>query len=392
MRLRRTTASRLALLTGGALTVALGAVPAAPAAANPAGPHDPIGAVSSIKTAPGGVSALAVTGWAADPDALTTNATVFAVVDGVRRVATAVTSIANATVTTKYHTGPTPGFTMTVPVDATAAHTVCIVAGNQGSGLSTLLKCVPTPLGTTLTSAQRAKHNPVGAIQHVGVSRTAFRMAGWSSDPDYVARHATVVLYVDGESVATVITHTYPTTPRPAGAGAGSAFDITVPVSTGMHIGCIWVVNVGMGTNNTLLGCRARDTRGAAGTGTITVPKLNTQVVTEAKRHIGQPYVWGATGPTSFDCSGLVMYSYGRFAYVTPRVSEAQALAARLIPASRAVPGDLVFYHDSIGDVFHVGIYLSPGKSVAAIDESQGVDYQTIWDPSSVTYGSFTHT
>jgi cell wall-associated NlpC family hydrolase len=86
------------------------------------------------------------------------------------------------------------------------------------------------------------------------------------------------------------------------------------------------------------------------------------------------------------------MYSYGRFSYVTPRVSEAQALAARLIPASRAVPGDLVFYHDSVGDVFHVGIYLSPGKTVAAIDESQGVNYQTIYDPSSATYGSFTHT
>jgi cell wall-associated NlpC family hydrolase len=86
------------------------------------------------------------------------------------------------------------------------------------------------------------------------------------------------------------------------------------------------------------------------------------------------------------------MYSYGRFSFVTPRVSEAQALAARLIPASRAVAGDLVFYHDTEGDVFHVGIYLSPGQSVAAIDESQGVNYQKIWDPSSVTYGSFTHT
>ena len=392
MRLRRTVARRLALLAGGALVVALGAVPAAPAAANPAGPHDAIGAVSSVKAATGG---LAVTGWASDPDALTTNATVFALVDGTRRVATAVTSVANPTVQSKYHTGPTPGFSMTVPLD-TAPHTVCIVAGNRGSGLSTLLKCVPTPLGSKLTAAQQAARQPVGAIQHVGGSHATFRITGWSSDPDYVARHATVVLYVDGQSAATVVTHTYPTTtpptPLPAGAGAGSAFDITVPVSTGTHIGCIWVVNIGLGSGNTFLGCRARDTRGGAGTGAITVPKLNTQVVTEAKKHIGQAYVWGATGPKTFDCSGLVMYSYGRFSFVTPRVSEAQALAARLIPASRAVAGDLVFYHDTEGDVFHVGVYLSPGQSVAAIDESQGVNYQKIWDPSSVTYGSFTHT
>jgi cell wall-associated NlpC family hydrolase len=41
--------------------------------------------------------------------------------------------------------------------------------------------------------------------------------------------------------------------------------------------------------------------------------------------------------------------------------------------------------------VYHVGIYISPGRTIAAIDESQGVAYQTIWDPSSATYGSFTH-
>ena len=66
--------------------------------------------------------------------------------------------------------------------------------------------------------------------------------------------------------------------------------------------------------------------------------------------------------------------------------------AARLIPATRAVPGDLVFYHDAVGDVYHVGIYLAPGKTVAAIDEQQGVNYQRIWDPTVATYGSFTHT
>ena len=75
-----------------------------------------------------------------------------------------------------------------------------------------------------------------------------------------------------------------------------------------------------------------------------------------------------------------------------PRVSEDQFAAARLIPASRAVPGDLVFTHDTEGDVYHVGIYTGPGMSVAAIDDAQGVDYQPIWDPANATYGSFTHT
>jgi NlpC/P60 family len=213
--------------------------------------------------------------------------------------------------------------------------------------------------------------------------------AGWATDPDYYRRRATVVLYLDGSPAATVITSAYSGT-RPDGAGPRSAFDIRVPASSGTHIGCIWMVNIGLG-HNTLLGCRARDTRGPAGTDPVKTPKLNNEVVTEAKQHIGQAYVWGAEGPRTFDCSGLVMYSYGKFGFATPRVSEDQARAARLIPAARAVPGDLVFWHDNEGDVYHVGIYLSPGNTVAAIDEAEGVNYQKIWDPSIVTYGSFTH-
>jgi hypothetical protein len=265
-----------------------------------------------------------------------------------------------------------------------------VIVQNVGAGYRTLLKCVATPLGTKLTAAQRTAHNPVGKVTGFAVSSTAMRVRGYATDPDWITRKLVVVLYVNGVSTATVLTRTYQGT-RPAGVGKLSAFDIAVPVSRGAHLGCVWVVNVGVGNGNAFLGCNSGDTRGRAGSGTVTTPALNAKVVTEAKKHIGQPYVWGATGPKKFDCSGLVMYSYGKFGYPTPRVSEDQFLAARMIPASRAVPGDLVFYHDSVGDVYHVGIYLSPGRTVAAIDEAEGVNYQTIWDASTATYGSFTH-
>jgi cell wall-associated NlpC family hydrolase len=167
-------------------------------------------------------------------------------------------------------------------------------------------------------------------------------------------------------------------------------------VTPGTHEGCIWAVNVGLGSNS-FLGCAAVDTRGPAGTATVTTPAVNKTVIAEAKKHIGQPYVWAAAGPRSFDCSGLVIYAYAKAGVANlPHQSELQFTTARLIPASRAVPGDLVFYHDTQGDVFHVGIYNSPsthpGQTVAAIDESQGVNYQNIWDPSTATYGSLTHT
>jgi hypothetical protein len=375
------------VIAAGATAVVMPVLFAPRAPANPPGPHDPIGAVPSVKAVTNGIR---FTGWAADPDALTTDLTVGLLLDGRTWIAAAPTSIANATVATKYGTGPTPGYSITGAL-GTKAHTVCAVARNIGRGLDRVLKCVATPLGTRLTTGQLAAHDPIGRIEQSGARAPSVHFKGWASDPDYTRRRAIVVLYVDGTPAATVTTHLY-AAPRPAGAGPHAAYDIRVPVSSGTHIGCIWVVNVGLG-DNAFQGCRARDTRGAAGTGTVTVPTLNKKVVREAKTHIGEPYVWGAEGPHKFDCSGLVMYSYGKFGYTTPRVSEDQARAARLIPASRAVAGDLVFYHDSEGDVFHVGIYLKPGLSVAAIDPADGVDYQKIWSgDTSASYGSFTHT
>jgi NlpC/P60 family protein len=371
-----------ALLAGLAVAVA----PPASAAVDHSG--DPIGAVTSVKAVAGG---LLMTGWAADPSAPTSNASVLVVRDGWGTGQSAATSLANPTVRAKYHTGPTPGFSLTIPVDTTRPHTVCLAVRNVGAGYHRALRCVVTPLGTKLTNAQRAARNPAGRVTAFAVTSSTMRVRGHATDPDWRTHKLVVVLYVNGTSTATVMTRSYPA-PRPADAGKLSAFDISVPVSPGSHLGCVWVVNVGVGNGNTFLGCRTGDTRGAAGTGAVTTPALNKKVVGEAKRHLGQRYVWGAVGPKTFDCSGLVKYSYGKFGYTTPRVSQDQFLKARLIPASRAVLGDLVFYHDNVGDVYHVGIYLSPGKTVAAIDESRGVDYQNIWDPSTTTYGSFTHT
>ncbi len=79
-----------------------------------------------------------------------------------------------------------------------------------------------------------------------------------------------------------------------------------------------------------------------------------------ALAQVGDPYRWGATGPDSFDCSGLVNYAFRSVGRSVPRTSS--QLRAWSIPVSRAAaqPGDLVF---SPG---HVGIYVSPGVMVDA--------------------------
>lgn len=369
------------------VSIAAAFVLGAPSAtANAPGPHDPIGKVEMATAGADGT--LHLVGWAIDPDT-TGNIRVAGQVDGVFARST-LTSIARPGVAAAQHSGPTPGFDLTVPVPRTGIHTVCLTARNLGAGIGRVLRCVTVPLGTRLSSQQQSMHNPRAFVSSTTATSSAMRVTGWANEPDFRNGRMLAVLYVDGHAATTVVTQRSTAAQRGAGAGRYGAFDITVPVSSGSHLGCVWIVDSGIGQNATP-GCRTADTRGGPGTRTVYTPAANLTAVQEAKRHVGQPYVWGATGPRQFDCSGLVLYSYAKAAVTTPRVSSAQFAAARVIPASRAVAGDLVFYHDNVGAVYHVGIYLAPLETVAAVDENTGVAFQHIWDPSSATYGSFTH-
>ena len=360
----------------------LGAAPAH--ATNPPGPHDPIGAVSSVVANSDG--SYTATGWAADPDDLGANVRVVNLVDGQRRLSK-LTSQARPAIAKQYGTGPTPGFTLNVS-PGTGTHTVCIAAYSIGRGLPTLLKCFASPSGAAINTAA---YSPRGRVVSTSATSTptsaTMTVTGRAVDPDFLVRRVTAVLYVDGSAAQTV--NSQWTTI--ADGSKRNRFTFTVPVSAGAHLGCVWIVNVGFGSN-TFLGCTTADTRGTPATGPVTTPAVNAKVATIAQNQIGKPYVWAAAGPNSFDCSGLVLWSYAKAGM--PGIyhqSQVQLNDAFAIPASRAVPGDLVFYHDQVGSVYHVGIYLSPGKTVAAIDTSQGVNNQTIWDPSTATYGSFTH-
>ena len=102
--------------------------------------------------------------------------------------------------------------------------------------------------------------------------------------------------------------------------------------------------------------------------------------------------MFGAAGPRAFDCSGLTEFSYARAGRRIPRVADAQFHAAHRIRRRHLRPGDLVFYHvhGHRGRVFHVGMFVSPGRTVAAVDPAEGVTWQRI-RYSDATFGSFTH-
>ena len=122
------------------------------------------------------------------------------------------------------------------------------------------------------------------------------------------------------------------------------------------------------------------------------VPRTNRRALAVAHSKLGHAYVFGADGPRKFDCSGLTHYSYARAGKRIPRIADAQFHAARRIPRRHLRPGDLVFYHTHghHGRVFHVGMYVSHGTTIAAVDPAEGVTWQRI-HYADATFGSFTH-
>ncbi|WP_033295042.1 C40 family peptidase [Amycolatopsis jejuensis] len=83
----------------------------------------------------------------------------------------------------------------------------------------------------------------------------------------------------------------------------------------------------------------------------------------------GKPYVWGATGPNSYDCSGLMLRAYESAGVILPRVSQDQYKAGAMLPVREAQPGDLVFLATDPADpatIHHVAMYLGDGKIVEA--------------------------
>lgn len=97
--------------------------------------------------------------------------------------------------------------------------------------------------------------------------------------------------------------------------------------------------------------------------------------VAAAHQALGSPYVWGAAGPHSFDCSGLMQYAYSRAGVSLPRTSQQQAHAGRRVPLSQARPGDLVIYRS---DASHVAMYVGNGRVIHAPYPGARVRYDPV--------------
>ena len=97
-----------------------------------------------------------------------------------------------------------------------------------------------------------------------------------------------------------------------------------------------------------------------------------------AKAQLGDPYVWAATGPNSWDCSGLTMKAWLAAGVRLPRVAQAQYNATTHVAIADLRPGDLVFYGTTSSSIYHVGMYVGNGMMIHAPRTGDVVKYSSI--------------
>jgi cell wall-associated NlpC family hydrolase len=103
------------------------------------------------------------------------------------------------------------------------------------------------------------------------------------------------------------------------------------------------------------------------------------EVIAEAKRQLGKPYVWGADGPDSFDCSGFTQWAWKAGGVSLPHYSGAQYSSTTHVSMSSIQPGDLIFYEDPGS---HVALYIGNGTIIHAPNSRSTVRYDSLyyWD------------
>ncbi|MFF4231399.1 NlpC/P60 family protein [Streptomyces sp. NPDC001820] len=111
------------------------------------------------------------------------------------------------------------------------------------------------------------------------------------------------------------------------------------------------------------------------GTGSTYAAKAE-KVLSFARSQIGKPYVWGASGPSSYDCSGLTQAAWKAAGVDLPRTTWDQVEVGERVATSDLLPGDLVFFYD---DISHVGIYIGDGNMIHAPKPGANVREESIY-------------
>ncbi|PZS35366.1 MAG: hypothetical protein DLM58_03880 [Pseudonocardiales bacterium] len=240
-------------------------------------------------------------------------------------------------------------------------------------------------------AAAGAAVRPVGHLE--GASQAANRtitIGGWAYDQGRPASWAGLDVYVDAKLAGQpTANRPRPDVNRAFKINGNHGFTWTFAWRTRAKVLKVYVRPLARGEVRSLIA-----TRYLNGYRPPTVAPPGTRIITEARKYLGlhnPGYVHGGTSPvTGFDCSGYTSYLY-RVTNVANLVAytETQRRTVKLILASQARPGDLVFYMSG-GTSYHVAIYAGNGMQYAAATEQDGIVYQHVWS-SAVQYGTTWH-
>lgn len=123
--------------------------------------------------------------------------------------------------------------------------------------------------------------------------------------------------------------------------------------------------------------------RGFSGGSTIASGSASS-IVNKAFEFLGKPYVYGASGPKAFDCSGFTMYVYGAYGVSLPHYTVSQSKMGQAVSRDSLQAGDLLFFNTE-GFISHVGIYIGGGQFIHASSGSKKV---TVSDLGSGYYNT----
>ena len=249
-----------------------------------------------------------VVGWAADART-TDNLGVVASVNGVADAVSTTTQIARPDVSAALPgASPTAGYALVARLRE-GVNTVCLYTKEGGYNARALIGC----------NSFTVNNNPSGSLESVTAVNGGYQVVGWAADPDDAER-GLVHVYLDGQATAALTTVARPDVKAVVpSAPLTSGFDIPVPAGPGPHTICVYAINIGRGSSNVGLGCRAVGYD----------PNPVGQFIA-AGRYGNQALVIGwALDPDTTDTTGVLFFNNNRMSWLAPAMYNWDPLAGR---------------------------------------------------------------
>ena len=264
------------------------------------------------------------------------------------------------------------------PSTSTTKATVTATSLNVRSGAGTSYSVITKLSKGTVVDVIESASNGWKKI------KTSGGTTGWASG-DYLTTGSAGNSSTDNSTSQTSYKATVNTDSLNMRKGAGTSYSVITKLSKGTVVDVLESASNGWKKIKTSNGTIGWVSGSYLANGVVEQPSTPSTnkvqaVIDLTHKQLGKPYVWGAEGPNSFDCSGLIYYVYKNAASITlPRTSSAQYSAGVAVSRSNLKAGDLIFSStDGTGNITHVAIYVGDGQMIHAPRNGKNVEKVSI--------------